>query len=120
MHSEKSLVRLEHILENIERVELYVVDCDFQRFTKDGLRRDAIERCLSRISEAARKLGDIAEQLAPDQPWADIRELGNRLRHDYERVDPIVVWGIVTEHLHPLKIAVRTAVAKLQAKGDNE
>lgn len=57
MRSEKSLVRLDHILENIERVEHYVADCDFQRFTQDGLRRDAIERCLARISEAARKLG---------------------------------------------------------------
>jgi hypothetical protein len=34
---------------------------------------DAVERCLERISEAARKLGEEAEALCPGPPWPLIR-----------------------------------------------
>jgi uncharacterized protein with HEPN domain len=90
--SEKPLLRLEDILENIERIELYVRDYGFQDFADDGLCRDAVERCLLRISEAARKLEDTLESLAPDQPWPAIRAIGNVLRHEYDAIDPAIIW----------------------------
>ena len=33
------------------------------------------ERCLERISEAAKKLGEAAEQLCPDIPWPEVRAI---------------------------------------------
>jgi uncharacterized protein with HEPN domain len=78
---------LNDILENIHRIEDYTKGFDFEPFAADRLRQDAVERCLSRIAEAARKLQGLAEPLAPDQPWLEIRELGNLLRHEYERID---------------------------------
>jgi uncharacterized protein with HEPN domain len=57
---------------------------DVTAFEKDKKTYDAVERCLERISEAAAKLGDLAPALMPDQPWQEIRALGNRLRHEYE------------------------------------
>jgi uncharacterized protein with HEPN domain len=73
------------ILENIARIEGYVVGLDHGTFGTDALRRDAVERCLERICEASVRLGDAASALVPNQPWADIRGMGNRLRHAYDR-----------------------------------
>jgi hypothetical protein len=67
---------LADILENIGRIEAYVAGLDQEAFGRDALRRDAVERCLERLCEAAFRLGDHASQLAPHQPWADIRGMG--------------------------------------------
>jgi uncharacterized protein with HEPN domain len=66
----------------------------------------AVERKLQIISEAAIRLGSKAERRCPDQPWADIRAIGNQLRHAYERIDPETVWSTITEDLPPLKASV--------------
>jgi len=59
---------LEDILDNIARIEDYTADLDRNALEQDGLRRDAVERCLERICEAAHRLGDRAMALMPDQP----------------------------------------------------
>ena len=60
---------------------------DRQAFERDRKTRDAVERCLERICEAAHRSGPRASEFAPDQPWNDIRGMGNRLRHAYDRLD---------------------------------
>jgi uncharacterized protein with HEPN domain len=71
--SDKPLQRLNDILENIERILEYTREQRYVEFASDRLTRDAVERCLLRISEAARKLEGVADNIASDQPWADIR-----------------------------------------------
>jgi hypothetical protein len=41
------------IIENIERIERYVLGFDEEAFDRDERTRDAVERCLERICEAA-------------------------------------------------------------------
>lgn len=77
---------------------------------------DATERCLSRISEAALKLGLLAEELAPNQPWADIRGLGNWLRHDYPIVIKDTIWKTVTQDLAALRKDCEAAVRELEGR----
>lgn len=87
------------------------------QFAGDAKTSDATQHCLLRISEAAVKLDALAEQLAPDQPWADIRSLGNRLRHEYDRIEPAIIWKIVTVDLPPLRRACEAALAQLGKQG---
>jgi uncharacterized protein with HEPN domain len=49
---------------------------DGAAFLEDHKTYDAVERCLERISEAARKIGVLAEELCPGIAWAEIRALG--------------------------------------------
>ena len=67
------------IIENAERLDAYLAGMDRDAFAANGVVRDAVERCLGRICEAAHRLGDRAAMLMPNQPWGDIRGLGNRL-----------------------------------------
>ena len=66
------------------------------------------------LSEAAAKLGEQAEQLCPEISWADIRGLGNRLRHDYDNINLIRIWLIVEKELTHLKTAVTDALQRLR------
>ncbi|MDQ0319410.1 uncharacterized protein with HEPN domain [Pararhizobium capsulatum DSM 1112] len=86
---------------------------DFSAFEKSALVRDATERCLLRISEAATKLGPDAETLLPDHPWQQIRSIGNILRHMYEDIDAAIIWTIVSEQLPMLLADIEDTVAKL-------
>jgi uncharacterized protein with HEPN domain len=66
---------------------------------------DAVERRLSIISEAAAKLGTIAEQFEPDIPWNSIRGIGNVLRHAYDDVSDDIVRAVIAIRLPQLKEA---------------
>jgi uncharacterized protein with HEPN domain len=105
------------IIENAERVEGYVAGMDRSAFERDGRTRDAVERCLERICEAAHRLGERAEELMPGQPWGDIRGMGNRLRHAYDRVSLDIVWNTAQDRLPELAAEARRALARLQGVG---
>lgn len=114
MPTERPAARLTDILENITRIETYVAGVsDDAAFRSNAMAVDAVERCLARISEAAVKLGATAEALAPDQPWADIRGIGNRLRHDYDDILPSLIWGVVRNRLGSLKADCLKALERL-------
>ena len=115
MPSERPLQRLQDILDNIERIERFTADKDFDHFARDEQALYASLYALLVISEAARKLGNQAETLVPGQPWADIRSIGNVLRHYYDGVDPEAIWRVIsTGDLASLKKAVGAAVARTQ------
>ena len=99
MSSDKPARRLTDIIENIRSIQSYVAGMDLAAFEEDQKTSDAVERCLERISEAAAKLGDLAFTLAPDQPWPQIRALGNRLRHEYDWISPGRLWDVVQINL---------------------
>ena len=67
MPSEKPARRLEDIIENAKAIQRYTAGINLTALEKDGKTRDAVERCLERITEAAAKLGDLAPVLMPGQ-----------------------------------------------------
>jgi uncharacterized protein with HEPN domain len=109
------MVCLADMLENIERIGSYVAGMDRDTFQRDGRTRDAVERCLKRICEAAFRLGDQAALLMPGQPWGDIRGMGNRLRHGYDRVSVPIIWHAIQDELPALEVEVRQALARLES-----
>jgi uncharacterized protein with HEPN domain len=98
------------ILESIERIRSYVVGHDVDSFLATPVVIDAVTRNLEIISEAARHLPAELTQLHPALPWRQIADLGNKLRHEYFRTDPRIVWGIVVRDLVPLANAVRSMI----------
>ena len=84
---------LADIIENAARVETYLAGMNHAAFAGNGLARDAVERCMERVCEAAHRLAERAAELMPHQPWSDIRGMGNRLRHAYDRISLDVIWN---------------------------
>lgn len=105
---------LQDIIDNIARIERYVGELGEDELLQDVMRYDAVERCLERICEAAHRLGDDAAKLMPDQPWQDIRGMGNRLRHAYDQMDMAIVWRVVTQRLPDLKADAVQALERLE------
>jgi uncharacterized protein with HEPN domain len=74
--SERPIQRLNDIISNIDAIGVYTAGMTAEAFVADAKTRDATQHCLLRISEAAVKLGELADQLAPGEPWGDIRPGG--------------------------------------------
>jgi uncharacterized protein with HEPN domain len=70
----------------------------------------AVERKLLTIGEAAVRLGREAPSIVPEIPWRPVRDLGNLLRHEYDKVDLTIIWQTVTDDLPGLKAAVQRAL----------
>ncbi len=102
-------------IENAERIERYLEGVDRGVFSQNGMLRDAVERCVERICEAAHRLGPLASELMPTQPWSDIRGMGNRLRHAYDRISLEVLWNAVHYDVPILAEDVRQTLARLKA-----
>lgn len=104
MSSEREALRLQDIIDNIDRIDGHIGSLDFSAFATDSKTVDAVERCLQRLTEAIIKIG--AERMAvvsPQTPAEAVRGLGNLLRHAYDEVDLTTIWTTVRESLPELR-----------------
>jgi uncharacterized protein with HEPN domain len=115
--SKDPLQRFEDILDNIGRIRNYTEGLNSQSFLADHKTYDAVERCMERISEAASKLGQDAEELCPGIPWPQLRSLGNFLRHEYDRIEGERLWIMVERDLEPLELAAAEVLRRLSSDG---
>ena len=110
---------LADIIQNAERIEGYLADMDRDTFGQDGRTRDVVERCLERVCEAVYRFGERAGELMPGHPWGDIRGMGNRLRHAYDRVNLDIAWNTARERVPTLASDARRALVRLSAEADD-
>jgi uncharacterized protein with HEPN domain len=91
------------IIDNIALIERFTAGRTRHQFSGDLLLVAAVERCLERISEASRSIPDAIKANYPQQPWRDVANIGNVLRHRYETVDNGMIWSVVAHDLPSLK-----------------
>ncbi len=94
------------ILDKIPVCEALTADGDLDAFINDTPRRLAVERAIEIISEASRHIDEADRNSEPDQPWQQIADLGNRLRHGYHTVSASFIWDVATRSVSDLKPAV--------------
>jgi uncharacterized protein with HEPN domain len=100
-------LRLDDILESIDITAKAVDGRDLASFDADPVLRLAIERAVEIISEAVRYIPEEERDKYPDVPWRNIMAIGNKLRHEYHRVDSDIVWDIATTHLAALRPVIK-------------
>jgi len=116
MPSEETASRLSDIVENIDRIEGYTEGLTLTDFEATPVVIDAVERCLQRVTEAAIKAQPHAEEVLPLHDWKAMRNFGNVLRHDYNRVSLDVVWWIVKHDLPALRHDCARAIVELEGR----
>jgi uncharacterized protein with HEPN domain len=89
-----------------------------QTFRNDPIVRRAAAYSIQTISEAVRRIPDDWLADFPTEPWVQIRSIGNRIRHEYFRVDDAILWEIITTDTPALK-TVMEAMLERHA-GENE
>jgi len=91
--------RLEHMLEAIGRIQSYVEGMTYENFTQDSRTIDAVVRNFAILGEAVRHIPQHIQEKHPDVPWSAMAAMRNILIHDYERIDPEIIWRTILDDL---------------------
>jgi len=85
-------------------------------FRDDPVARRAAAYAIQTISEAVRKIPDGWLADFPAEPWEQIRRIGDRIRHEYFRLDDAILWRIVTIDAPGLEPVLETMLAQHAGK----
>lgn len=80
--------------------------------------RRAIERCAEIISEASRHVPSELKDEHPNAYWQEIKAIGNLLRHEYQRIDDLVMWRMATKYFPELRQIVVVLLRQIEREGE--
>jgi len=97
---------LHDIKTSIDSINEYIGEKrDFNIYLSNKLLRRAVERELEIIGEAANRILKIDADIAIDNA-RKIVDLRNWVIHGYDKVDDVIIWGIISRQIPALKIQV--------------
>jgi uncharacterized protein with HEPN domain len=101
------------MLESIRGIERAIAGKTFRDYERSWILRSALERGIEVISEASRHIGREFKTRHKEVRWKDIAGIGNILRHEYQRIDGLIIWNAVKDDLPVLKKALLAIKASL-------
>ena len=102
----KDKMRLEHILEAIDRLQNHASSLSREELESDVLRYYGIVKNIEIIGEAARMLSEDFKSAHPEVPWLSIANMRNFLVHEYFQVDSDTVWAVIHSDIVELKVNI--------------
>jgi uncharacterized protein with HEPN domain len=116
--SKRDPANLYDILEASEKVQKYLKDKTYEDYLRDEMLRDAVERNLGIIGEAARRISEEVKQEHPEIPWRKIIAQRNVLIHEYDDIDYEEIWQVATIHLARLIDQIKPLIPPLPPEVD--
>ena len=102
-HLVRDRERLEHMVKAIDRILAFADGRSMEELESDNLKYYGIVKNIEIIGEAAYKLTNAFCLQHPETPWKHITRMRHVLVHDYYQINPIEVWKVIVEDLHPLR-----------------
>ena len=102
--------RLNHIQDSTEKILRYVRGMDFDTFSEDEIRIDAVIRNFEIIGEAVRYIPDEFKASHPHIDWQDMANMRNRLIHGYSDINLDTIWSTIANDLPPLLSSIRELI----------
>jgi uncharacterized protein with HEPN domain len=99
---DKDMARLWDMLDAARTAVEFTAGIGFEQFLEDRKTRNAVERNLEIIGEAARCVSEETCAALPDIPWRSVIGLRNVLAHEYGEIRYEILWTIVRNKLPPL------------------
>lgn len=116
---DKSLALLQDILEACDRINGYTTGLDLKSWENDHKTQDAVEHNFDRIGEALNRLDRHDPSLAGKIPeMVRIIDFRNFLTHQYDDVDPLIVWNHIQNKFPVLHATIRSLVDELDPQQD--
>ena len=113
MDNKDNTIFLKHILECVEKIELFVQGFDFEQFRQDSKTTDAVVRNVEVIGEAATNLTRDFRSNNSQVEWRKIIATRNRIIHGYATVDLEIIWNIAKSDLGNLKTEIEKILENL-------
>ena len=101
------------MLDAARSVQLFIARRTFHDYAHDRLLRNAVERNVEIIGEAARGVSVSCREAHADIPWRGIIAQRHVLAHDYGEIDDERVWIVATRFIPELIQKLEPLVAEL-------
>lgn len=111
MKKRDDTVYLNDMLDAIRQIEQYMRGLEFQAFSEDKMRQDAVVRRFQVIGEAARNISPEFQQAHPNVPWSEIIGMRHKVIHDYFEIDLETIWDTVYSDLPSLEEWIERTLA---------
>lgn len=105
------VVRVQDILEAINKIGKYTSSMTEEQFYADDRTIDAVIRNFSVIGEAANAIPDDVQKANPAIPWSEIIGMRNIVIHGYHKVSASVVWTSLKSDLPTLEPLLKDLLA---------
>ena len=96
-------VLVQKIIVYVDDVHQYSKGLSEESFLQDKKTVSACAFAVSQIGELSKELSGELQNAATTIPWKAIKGMRNRIVHNYESVDPTVLWGTVMKSLPELR-----------------
>src|SRR3989338_11197078 len=90
------LVFVGHILDSIEKIQVFIGDMEKGQFEKDELKQYAVMRAIEIIGEASKNISSDFKKKYAEISWADMIRMRDKVIHNYFGIDLNIVWDTVT------------------------
>ncbi len=108
----KEYISLKKMIDYIDKALRYTKDCDFETFSKNEEKIDATVFAISQIGELVKNISKETMQEYPNIEWIIIKNLRNKIVHDYEGIKLNFIWDIITEDIIKLKEDLKKIIEK--------
>lgn len=98
----KNKIIIEKILKYISKITDYTQNSEYDDFIGNSILVEACVFNLSQIGELANRIDKDFEENHKSIPWRVMYGLRNRIVHDYEGVNFVLIWDIVKDDLPEL------------------
>lgn len=106
------LIRVRHVLEEIAYLESLKRVGSSANLAADPTLSRAAAYSLQNISEAVRNIPENMLDKVPGIAWAKIKGFGNITRHEYFRIDPVIIWETISNDLEELREAMNALLQR--------
>ncbi|MDP2853782.1 MAG: DUF86 domain-containing protein [Smithellaceae bacterium] len=106
------------MLDAARAISAFVAGRTFHEFQTDRMLRNAVERNMEIIGEAANRISENFQKSHPEIPWRNIIGQRNILIHEYGEVKNERIWVVATERIPELVALLQTLLPQASTKDD--
>ena len=107
-------IRLQHILDAIDDIHIYLIAADLAVFHENSMMRFACIKQMEIIGEASNHLSAELKSKFSDIEWAQIVGMRNVFAHEYFGIDSSLVWEIIKNDIPELKEKIERVLKSIQ------
>ena len=112
----KEYMSIKKMIEYINKALKYTKGSTFETFSKNEEKVDATIFAISQIGELVKNISKITMEKYSNIEWVVIKNLTNKIVHDYEGIKLDFIWDIVTKDIIQLKMDLETILEKENIK----
>ena len=102
----KEYMSLKKMIQYINKALKYTDGCDFKSFSSNEEKVDATVFAISQIGELVKNISKETMEKYSNIEWIIIKNLRNKIVHDYEGIKLNFIWDIITKDIMQLKVDI--------------